>query len=126
MSKGCSGFFVACMDFRIQDVVEVLYRQLTSEYGSFDRAQFAGSVRNVGLLRDQLAISISLHKPTVLVLTAHADCGYGTTMADLVRVLDEIRREKGADHIILGFWFEQTLGGEGVNGWTYTEVSPLP
>src|SRR3990172_1100793 len=79
----CPAFAIHCIDFRLQKPIhEFLAREFPE---GFDRIVVAGGIKDLseeGAKRDyilsQIAISLKLHQPTVLVLLQHEDCGaYG-------------------------------------------------
>ena len=125
MSSGCQcdGFFVTCIDWRIQEAVEVLYKQLTSEYGHFDRVQVSGGAGNEDFLMHQLEVSLRLHEPDVVVLTGHDGCGAGTTLESLIQIAVKVRLTVESVDTVLVYWLNQEPDSVGSEGWFWTRVS---
>jgi hypothetical protein len=94
---------VHCMDYRIQATADRLMRALGSNVGQFDRVSIKGGAGNTEQTRRHIDLSIRLHNAASIVLTAHEDCGAGTTRDDLRRALALARGSYGQRHI-RGFW----------------------
>jgi hypothetical protein len=91
------------MDYRIQATADRLMRALGSDVGQFDRVSIKGGAGNAEQTRRHVDLSIKLHNAASIVLTAHEDCGAGTTREDLRRALTLARGAYGHRHI-WGFW----------------------
>ena len=79
----CAALVIHCIDFRLQKFIQGF---LAGEFPEgFDRIAIAGGIKDLfkeGVKRDyilsQIAISLKLHEPSVLVFLQHEDCGaYG-------------------------------------------------
>lgn len=95
-------------------MVDRLLRSLDIRFGDFDRVSIAGgaSPRNDTIV--SLELSGELHSPSVFILTAHEDCGAGTTLEDLRKVLADVRRAF-PDKQVSAFWVKLN--------WSWDEVS---
>lgn len=107
MSISAKACVVHCMDLRIQKTVDELLRSQGLLLGDFDRLSIAGGASpHVSPLNDtmgSLELSGKLHSPGSLILTAHEDCGAGTTLEDLKRILADARRVF-SDKNVSAFW----------------------
>ena len=96
MSAKAQACVVHCMDLRIQKTVDELFRSLGLQLGEFDRLSIAGGasphLSPFNNTMGSLELSGRLHSPDTLILTAHEDCGAGTTLEDLQRVLADVRK----------------------------------
>lgn len=73
----CKTVVVTCIDFRFQPYID---RWLQSNFqpGDFDRISWAGSIRNLDPVLEQIGISQRLHRTEAAFLINHEDCGaYG-------------------------------------------------
>jgi len=91
------------MDYRIQATADRLMRALGSDVGRFDRVAIAGGAGNAEQTRRHIDLSIRLHNAASIVLTAHEDCGAGTTQDDLIRALTLARGAYAQRHV-RAFW----------------------
>ena len=94
---------VHCMDYRIQVTADRLMRALGADVGQLDRVSIKGGAGNTEQTRRHIDLSIRLHNAASIVLTAHEDCGAGTTRDDLRRALTLARGAYAQRHI-RGFW----------------------
>ncbi len=78
MAHSCDALVVSCIDFRFQKYIrEWLDKNLTDK--TFDYVGFAGGVKNLNTILEQLAISVRLHNIKQVILINHEECGaYGT------------------------------------------------
>ncbi|MEK7479570.1 MAG: hypothetical protein AAB634_03505 [Patescibacteria group bacterium] len=93
------------MDFRIQKTIENLLSSLGVSFGDFDRVSIAGGASLKNDTFPTLALSLKLHSPSLFILTAHEDCGAGTTLSDLKKALSEAKREF-PEKEVRGFWIK--------------------
>jgi len=84
-SHTCTAIVFTCIDWRLHPQVERLCKE---KYGTFDLCATAGAIKGFedqkikNFLLEQIAISHKLHEITIVVLTAHHDCGaYGGVKA---------------------------------------------
>lgn len=117
----CSGFIIGCMDFRIQKALNVLITDLKIEMGDVDRVTVAGGAGNTGLMFYHIDLSSKLHGPHTFILTAHEDCGYGTTKDDLLKSQSRMRKELSIDQVVRAFWIYRPNFQDN-SQWTYEEV----
>ena len=103
MSHTCKACVVHCMDFRIQKTIENLLAREGTSFGDFDRVSIAGGASLKNDAFPTLALSLKLHSPSLFILTAHEDCGAGTTLSDLQDAA-RAAREKFSGIEIKGFW----------------------
>lgn len=76
-SHTCNAAVVTCMDFRFQPYINE-WLQERFKPGDFDRISWAGGIRNLDLVLEQIGISRRLHHTGLAVLINHEDCGaYG-------------------------------------------------
>ena len=85
----CQAVVVTCMDFRLQKFINSWTGKNIK--GKFDRIAYAGGVKNITTIQDQITLSVKLHKVKEAHLINHEDCGaYGkagnlqTHMKDLL------------------------------------------
>lgn len=78
MTHTCDALVVSCIDFRFQKAIRKwLDTNLADK--TFDYVGFAGGVKNMDVIMQQLAISVRLHSIKEVVLMNHEECGaYGT------------------------------------------------
>ena len=86
-SHSCENFILTCIDFRFQKAISEWIKQNNWEE-NYDLLSIAGTQKNAvdsatkDFFLNQLAISVRLHSPKVVVLVAHQDCGaYGGSTA---------------------------------------------
>jgi len=73
----CEACIVTCIDYRLQQDID---RWIAGNFQpkTFDRIAFAGGVKNLDAILDQIGISERLHHIKKAVLINHEDCGaYG-------------------------------------------------
>lgn len=76
-SHTCQAIVVSCMDFRLRKYLRD-WTKKTLDKGGFDTVAVAGGVKNLGLLVDQVGLSVKLHGIREAYLINHEDCGaYG-------------------------------------------------
>lgn len=77
LSHSCRTIVVACMDFRLRKYLrEWAIENLDEE--CFDRVEFAGGVKNLPFVLEQVELSYKLHHICEAYLINHEDCGaYG-------------------------------------------------
>lgn len=85
MSYHCDSVLVSCIDWRLHPYVDMFVHNI---YGSADLISVPGAVK--GILDEtpdeqifaDIELSLKLHNPKTIVLTAHRDCGaYGGSAA---------------------------------------------
>lgn len=77
MNHACEAIIVTCMDFRFQKFINQWIEQ-NCPTGTFDRASWAGSIKNFDAVLGQIEISKRLHQTKKVILVNHEDCGaYG-------------------------------------------------
>ena len=73
----CDACIITCIDFRLQEYINKWIAK-NFQPGSFDRVAFAGGVKNLDSILEQIGISERLHNIKKVVLINHEDCGaYG-------------------------------------------------
>src|SRR3989338_9388589 len=76
-SHECNAIVISCMDFRLRKFLRALASS-TLDKGGYDRVAIAGGVKNLGVIVDQVALSVQLHHIHEVYLINHEDCGaYG-------------------------------------------------
>lgn len=79
VDHGCEAIVVTCIDFRLQQYINKWIDENFSPF-SFDRVAFAGGVKNLETILEQIGISKKLHNIQKVILVNHEDCGaYGET-----------------------------------------------
>ncbi len=91
MSHNCRYCIVGCMDFRIQETTQQLWKSLDLRFGDFDFVGVAGGAANTEQLKKHLKLSNDLHHSREFILTAHEDCGAGATKDDLREAVRWVR-----------------------------------
>ncbi|HCM38288.1 MAG: hypothetical protein UV61_C0021G0009 [Candidatus Gottesmanbacteria bacterium GW2011_GWB1_43_11] len=77
MAHSCSTLVATCIDFRFQKAFEAWMNREVG-VGNYDRVAWAGGVKDLGSLLNQLDISVRLHHIQKVILVNHEDCGaYG-------------------------------------------------
>jgi len=77
MTHTAEAFIVSCMDLRFQKYVEDFAREHAGE-GKYDRIAFAGGIKDIDIIMEQLDISVRLHHTNTAIFINHEDCGaYG-------------------------------------------------
>lgn len=78
MAHTCDALVVSCIDFRFQKYIrDWLDTNLAGK--TFDYVGFAGGVKNLPTILEQLAISVRLHSIKQVILMNHEACGaYGS------------------------------------------------
>ena len=115
--QNCAGFVIACMDYRIQKAVDDLIDSLIN-IGRFDRVSVAGGAGNTGVLFDQIIKSLRLHRPELVVLVAHEECGDGATRKDLIRNFIRLSVWLPEEDEVRAFWLRKITDEE----WVPEEV----
>ena len=73
----CEAVIVTCIDFRFQEYINNWILE-GFQPKTFDRVAFAGGVKSLDIIMDQIEISHRLHHIKKVVLINHEDCGaYG-------------------------------------------------
>lgn len=73
-NHGCDGLVVTCIDFRLQQYINKWIDENFQPF-SFDRVAFAGGVKNLEIILEQIGISKKLHNIKKVCLINHEDCG---------------------------------------------------
>ncbi len=115
----CKGLVVGCMDFRIQQALDDLIRHLRIQIGNFDRVTVAGGAGNMELLQYHLVLAQRLHHPDTFVLTAHDDCGYGTTLKSFTDAVCRVKATLPPEDMVRAFWVFEVRPGI----WGWEEIS---
>lgn len=77
MAHRCKTAVVTCMDFRFQPAIHRWAEEKFGD-GGFDRVAYAGGVKHLEAILEQVKLSKSLHDIETVVLVNHEDCGaYG-------------------------------------------------
>lgn len=77
MAHTCDALVVSCIDFRFQKYIRN-WTDTNLVNKTFDYVGFAGGVKNLETILEQLAISVRLHDIKQVVLMNHEECGaYG-------------------------------------------------
>ncbi len=77
-NHSCEAIVVTCIDFRLQQYINKWIDENFPPF-SFDRVAFAGGVKNLDTILEQIGISKKLHDIKKVVLINHEDCGaYGS------------------------------------------------
>ncbi|MBI2009868.1 MAG: hypothetical protein HYS86_01685 [Candidatus Chisholmbacteria bacterium] len=77
MAHTCKTVVVTCIDFRFQPEI---HRWVEEKYGEggFDRVAYAGGVKSLETILEQIKLARKLHHIDTVVLVNHEDCGaYG-------------------------------------------------
>lgn len=70
---------VTCIDFRFQDYINKWIAE-NFQSKTFDRVAFAGGVKNLDIIMNQIEIAERLHHIKKVILINHEDCrAYGET-----------------------------------------------
>lgn len=73
----CEAVVVTCIDFRFQQYIDEWLKD-TFKPGSFDRVAWAGGIKNLDAIMEQVGISCRLHHIKSAYFINHEDCGaYG-------------------------------------------------
>lgn len=73
----CKAIVISCMDFRLRRHLRKWAIQ-NLDTGGYDRVAIAGGVQNLGVIADQVSLSVKLHNIHEVYLINHEDCGaYG-------------------------------------------------
>lgn len=77
MAHHCDALVVSCIDFRLQKYIrDWLDKNLANK--TFDYVGFAGCVKDLDVIENQIDISVKLHDIKELILINHEECGaYG-------------------------------------------------
>lgn len=76
-SHHCEFLVITCIDFRFQEYINKWISENLPP-NSYDKAAFAGCVKNFDIILDQTRISKRLHNIKEVILINHEDCGaYG-------------------------------------------------
>jgi hypothetical protein len=74
MAHTCDAAVITCIDFRFQDYIND-WASKNIPPKSHDRVAFAGGVKNLDTILEQIGISKKLHDIKKLYLINHEDCG---------------------------------------------------
>jgi carbonic anhydrase len=73
----CQALIISCIDFRFQNFIDKWITENFTPF-SFDRAAFAGGVKDINKILGEVEVSFKLHQIEKVVLINHEDCGaYG-------------------------------------------------
>lgn len=73
----CNAIVISCMDFRLRKYLRK-WAITSLDSGGYDRVAIAGGVQNLGVITDQVSLSVRLHDIHEVYLINHEDCGaYG-------------------------------------------------
>lgn len=73
----CGAIVITCIDFRLQEYIDNWIKENLGS-GNHDRVAWAGGVRNLENILNQIKISKRLHHISKAILINHEDCGaYG-------------------------------------------------
>ena len=92
----CDAIVVSCIDFRFQKYIrDWLDKNLVNQ--TFDYVGFAGGVKDLPTILNQINISVKLHDVKKIILMNHEECGaYGVEStpqrhsSDLLKAKNEI------------------------------------
>jgi len=77
MKHTCFAVVVGCIDFRLR----LMTRKFIDKYledKEYDIVRFAGGVKEIGIVFNQIELSVRLHNIKKAILVNHEDCGaYG-------------------------------------------------
>jgi carbonic anhydrase len=77
MDHGCEAIVVTCIDFRLQNYINKWIDENFAPF-AYDRVAFAGGVKNLDIILEQIGVSKKLHGIKKVVLINHEECGaYG-------------------------------------------------
>ena len=87
----CRAVVVACIDYRCQHQLHAWLAERGVERGRYDHVSVpGGAAALLDATETALDLSLRLHRPTRILLTAHSDCGAGATREDLERAHAEV------------------------------------
>ena len=99
----CRACVIACIDFRLHDLLTRFLRDRTLDRGGADLIRIAGAIKNIArpdeprdrdLLLNQMKISKDLHQVKEIYLLNHEDCGaYGLEAVEDSTVEIDTHRE---------------------------------
>ena len=70
----CDAFVASCIDFRFRNYLnDWLGKKMTDK--TYDYVGYAGASKNLGVIMEQLDISVRLHQVKEVILINHEDCG---------------------------------------------------
>jgi len=76
-AHNCNAIVISCMDFRLRKFLRAWASSILDK-GGYDRVAIAGGVKNLGVIVDQVSLSVQLHHIHEVYLINHEDCGaYG-------------------------------------------------
>ena len=76
-NHSCAAIIVTCIDFRFQEYINNWIAK-SFQPKTFDRVAFAGGVKSLDIIMDQIETVYNLHHIKKVVLINHEDCGaYG-------------------------------------------------
>ena len=97
MTHTCDALVVSCIDFRFQKYIRDWLDKNFSDK-TFDYVGFAGGVKQLDTILEQLAISVRLHGIHEVILMNHEACGaYGAESTPENHAKD-LRKAKGVIH----------------------------
>ena len=70
----CNSIMITCMDFRLRKHLRN-WAIKNLDKGGYDRVAVAGGVKSLGLIVDQVSLSVNLHHVCEVYLINHEDCG---------------------------------------------------